>query len=208
MLAFEFRTLPTRRAGRQRLPSLQVPPCLGGIGRMCLARDLTANGPVQTSRAFARHRSPLTPVLLPVAKCVPYGAALVTSPVRVGRDDRGQRPEFLRSALRTFRRFQRAIIGLRCGSFPPRLKRHDWDSRVRMISVIVCSGRCAQVNTPNSAIHRATRSKGRMWTADMKPSQMALVRADRTIRTQKSEPVCSDCTSSRVLLQAAGRVQE
>lgn len=127
-----------------------------------------------------------TLVLLPVAPCIPYRATLVTSPVRVARDDSRQRPEFGRSAFRALRRFQCAIVRVRCGSFRAAFKGHDRDSRARMISAIVSSGRCTQVNTLSNATHNPIRSKEKTWTADMKPSQMALVRADRTIRTQKS----------------------
>ena len=59
MLALVFRTRPTLRTRRQRLPSLDVPTWFGWIRRVCLTRDFTANGPVQTSRQLAL-RQPLT----------------------------------------------------------------------------------------------------------------------------------------------------
>ena len=106
-------------------------------------------------------RSPLLPPLLPISNFIPHGATVVTSPVGVRRDDRCQRPELLRSAFRTRRGLQRTFVLLRCRRFPKAFETHDRESRVRMISVIVGSGRYIQTNRMSTTIHRAIRNNGK-----------------------------------------------
>ena len=122
-------------------------------------------------------------VLLSIPNFIPYRAALLTSPVGVPRDDRCQRPELLRFAFRTVRRLQVPIVA-RSPRFMRAFKRHDRDSRARMISAIVRSGRCVQTKRKRATIHRPTRSR-KKTTAGINPPK-ALVRADLGIRTQES----------------------
>ena len=150
-----------------------------------------------------KHSSSL--VLLPVPNFVPYGAALMTSPVGVARDDRCQGAELLRSAFRTLRRLQGAVILAGSGRFPPAFESHDCNSRPPMISATTASGRFIDTNRIRNTIQSPKRSKEkRQVVASTLPT--ALVRADRAIRTQKSEtPTKINCTSSHPITQAKHR---
>src|SRR5215510_4240817 len=155
-----FTAKPWRAAGEQLLGAKCRDNCeLKGV-QMRRPGNHAASRFIDWRGRDAACRSPLLPPLLPVSNLIPHGAAVVTSPVGLRRDDWCQRPELLRTAFRTRRGLQGTLVLLRCRRFPKAFEIHDRESRVRMITVIVGSGRCIQTNSMSTTIHRAIRNNG------------------------------------------------
>ena len=131
------------------------PPYAGGSGQQTnfntLPRDRCGNSAICSP-------SPLA--LLPVPNFIPHDAALVTSPVGVKSNSRRERPELLRPAFWTLR-WLHWIALRRSRRLSKAFEPHGLDSKPRMISAIVGSGRCIQTNIVRITIHSPTRSKGK-----------------------------------------------